>query len=119
MILLVACAAGVAVGLFLLATAVTGRGWACVWKGSTGWPCASCGGTRSLMLLGNGQWMDALALNPGVVAASVGMGVAAIYAAAVLVLRLEPWRPRLAAWRLMLAAVFILNWAYVIWAGRV
>ena len=97
---------------------MVGGGWGCAWKSGTGWPCVSCGGTRVLVLLANGEWRDALRLNPGVVGLVAGMGGVAFYAAGVLVLRLEPWRPRLSGWRWVVGAAFVLNWAYVIWAGR-
>ena len=71
-----------------------------------------------MVLLANGEWRDALRLNPGVVGLVAGMGGVAFYAAGVLALRLEPWRPRLAGWRWVFGAAFVLNWAYVIWAGR-
>jgi len=72
-----------------------------------------------LALLVGGRWLEALRLNPGVVALVAGTGVVAMYAAAVLVLRLEPWRPRVPAWRLVLGAAFVLNWMYLVWVGRV
>lgn len=118
-ILLVVAGALVAGGLYLLAAALTGSGWVCAWKSSTGWPCASCGGTRSLALLAAGEWREAVKLNPGVMALVAGVVVAAMYAAAVLVFRFEPWRPRMPAWRWVLGAAFVLNWVYLVWAGRV
>jgi len=118
-ILLVATAVVVAGGLYLVAFTMAGGGWGCAWKSGTGWPCASCGGTRSLALLIGGEWMSALKLNPGVVGLVAGMGVAVIYAAGVLVLRLEPWRPRVPAWRWVVGAALVVNWVYVAWAGRV
>lgn len=117
--LLVAAAALVAGGLYLLAAALTGSGWVCAWKSGTGWPCASCGGTRSLALLVGGEWREAVKLNPGVTVLVAVVVVAAMYAAAVLVFRLEPWRPRVPAWRWVLGAAFVLNWVYLVWAGRV
>lgn len=112
-------ALAVAGGWYLaLVTAVTG-GWWCAWKSGTGWPCAGCGGTRSVLLLAAGEWREALVTNPGVVLAVAAAGGAVVYAAAVLVFRLEPWRPRVPAWRWMVGAGFALNWVYLVWAGRV
>jgi len=117
-ILLVAMGSVVVGGLYVLVSVVTGHGWSCAWKSGTGWPCASCGGTRSLILLAGGEWREAVRLNPGIVAAVVGMGGAALYAALVLLWRFEPWRPRVVVWRWALVAAFLGNWVYVVWAGR-
>ena len=94
--------------------------WGCAWKACTGWPCAACGGTRAVLLLAGGRWADAFALNPGVV---LGLGLlvlANLYAAAVLLFRLRPWRPRpwlQARWRWLLPAALLANWLYLLVAG--
>lgn len=65
---------------------------------------------------------EAVAMNPGAVAVIVFGLFAACYAAAVLVFRLEPWRPHLPGgrwWRVALGAVVLGNWFYLLYAGRV
>lgn len=93
----------------------------CAWKSVTHLPCAGCGGTRALAALADGSLLDALAWNPGAVFASLAATVAGLYAACVLIFRLEPWRPKLPAGAWMRAAVVFLivaNWVYLLWAGR-
>lgn len=36
----------------------------CAFKFTTGYPCPSCGTTRSLLLILDGKWLEALWLNP-------------------------------------------------------
>ena len=36
----------------------------CLFKRLSGYPCPACGGTRSLLLLSEGQWLSAAGLNP-------------------------------------------------------
>jgi len=60
-------------------------------------------------------------MNPGAVAIIAAGIVAACYAGAVLVFRLEPWRPRVPGsrwWRLALAAAVLGNWVYLLCTGR-
>ena len=94
----------------------------CIWKCTTGIPCAGCGGTRALMFLLRGSPLDALAWNPGAVLAVVLAAVAGLYAASILLFRLEPWRPALlrsGRWKFAIVAGIALNWLYLLCAGRV
>lgn len=121
--IIVICSAAFALlgGLWVSAVAAGWAGWGCAWKSATGLPCASCGATRSVLLLCEGRWFEALLLNPGVLAALVLLAGVAVYAMAVVFCRLEPWRPRVFAgwpWRWMLGAAFAANWLYVVVAGR-
>jgi len=36
----------------------------CLWKHATNLPCPSCGSTRSVMSLAQGEWLAALLVNP-------------------------------------------------------
>ena len=101
-------------GALALAVRVLPFGWPCAWKAATGVPCAGCGGTRSLFFLLGGDWHAALQLNPGLVLAGVLLCLASVYAAAVLALRIGPWRPELRGWRWALGAAVILNWVYLV-----
>lgn len=92
--------------------------WVCAWRSMTGLPCAGCGGTRAAFLLLQREWWHALALNPGVVVAAVLLVLAVLYASAVLILRVEPWRPRVRGWRWMLAAAVAANWLYLLAISR-
>lgn len=96
--------------------------YGCPWKSCTGLPCASCGGTRAVVLLFSGHGWEALRMNPGVVAALVAGGVLNLYAAVVLFFRIEPWRPGpvVGAWlRGAVVAAVAANWIYLLSAARV
>ena len=75
------------------------NGWICAWREFTGLPCAGCGGTRSLLLILSGHWLEAFRLNPGAVLAVGLLVLANLYALGVLVLRRDPGRPRGPGWR--------------------
>ena len=116
-------ASAAVVAAFLLLARVAGWGaWKCVWKSCTGIPCAGCGGTRSLVLLGGGHWLDALAMNPGAVVVAAALAVLNVYALSVLVFHAEPWRPAWlghAPWRWILGAAVAANWIYLVAVGAV
>jgi hypothetical protein len=75
-----------------------------------------------MLSLAGGQWTEAWLLNPGVAAALLGLVVVNLYAATVLIFRLEPLRPRavwLGRWRWWIGAAVLANWLYLLAAGRV
>jgi hypothetical protein len=117
-ILLTAAALAVGGSIYLLAARFVTGGWWCAWKSGTGWPCAGCGGTRSLLLLAGGDWKEALLLNPGVVFAVAALLAAVLYAAVVLLFRFEPLRPRVPGWRWVVLVALGVNWVYLLVAGR-
>jgi hypothetical protein len=117
------CSAALAVlgGGWLAATAAGWTGWGCVWKSCTALPCAGCGTTRSLLLLAAGHWSEAVRMNPAAVLLVPGLAAANCYAAAVVLFRLEPWRPVVLArlpWRWILVAFLLAHWTYLLAAGR-
>lgn len=85
----------------------------------TGIPCAGCGGTRALHEIRAGNIWDAFLLNPGVVLSIAVLAVVNIYALAVLLFRIEPWRPNFPRWRWWVFSALLLNWAYLLWAEYV
>jgi hypothetical protein len=94
----------------------------CVFKALTGWPCLSCGFTRVLARLFHLDLAGALALNPlaavGVVTA-LAWGLADIVLLArgrALALELSPPAGRVLRWGM--PAAILLNWAYLLAAGR-
>jgi len=121
MFLLCGAAALVLGGGWCAAVAAGLSGPACAWKSGTGWPCFGCGATRAVLLLTEGHWLEAVRMNPALVLALPLLAVAGGYCAAVLVFRLEPWRPRALAavpWRWLAVAVLAANWIYLLAAGR-
>ena len=116
--LMFAAAAAVVVAGFLLASQYFHLPWVCAWRGMTGLPCAGCGGTRSAVLVLQGEWLRALILNPGVVLGSVVLAAASVYALAVVLFRMAPWRPRLSGWRWLLAVAVAANWLYLLMVSR-
>jgi hypothetical protein len=94
----------------------------CVFKVVTGVPCLTCGTTRALALLGRLDVAGALAMNPLVAA---GVLVLAPWAAAdlalmpghrALALELSPPGARVA--RIAIVAAVVLNWMWLVAAGR-
>lgn len=121
-ILLVTAAGCVLGGALVFAASMGWKFKLCAWKALTGLPCAGCGTTRSMLCLTHGQWGEALALNPGAVLGAALWAALSVYAAAVLLFRLEPWRPawftaRRGCW--LVAGALAVNWGYLIAAARV
>ena len=94
----------------------------CMFKATTGLPCMTCGGTRALVRLSHLDVGGALLMNPLV---AFGFLVLVLWALAdvllvlrgrALVLDIGPGLSRTLRW--MLVPVLLVNWAYVIWAGR-
>lgn len=94
----------------------------CVFKATTGVPCATCGGTRALVALGHLDLAGAFAMNPLIALLLVtlvpwGMvdAVLALKGRA-LVLDIGPAAGRLLRWSIV--PVLAANWAYLILVGR-
>ena len=65
-ITMIACLAGYAWLVFIALNPAYGSGYetVCLIKNFTGVPCPSCGASRSIMSIMNGQFLHAAALNP-------------------------------------------------------
>ena len=87
----------------------------CLFKLTTGKPCATCGSTRGVLAVLHGHFLEAWLYNPMVmtifVVAGAMLAVRLIFARTVR-LELTRWERRL-VWVLALSA-FAANWAYVI-----
>jgi hypothetical protein len=46
------------------------------------------------------------------------LAAAGVYALAVVLFRMEPWRPRLSGWRWLLALAVAANWLYLLTVSR-
>ncbi len=98
--------------------------FSCPFLEISGLPCPSCGATRALILVSHGEIIQGLKMSPLFAALLLGGLVFAGYALAVISLRLP--RLRLVSLgrygHLILGAVIggslLLNWGYLIWAGR-
>ncbi|MCK6544759.1 DUF2752 domain-containing protein [Myxococcota bacterium] len=96
----------------------------CPLRALTSIPCVTCGGTRAILALRDGDLVGALVMNPLVVLAIFAALAFATYAAAVLVLGVPPWRPELrrgaGLWALRVGVPVALaaNWIYLVAAGR-
>jgi hypothetical protein len=100
-------------------------GWplpACGFREWTGIPCVACGGTRALLALTEGRWIEALAINPLAALAGIGAVVGGVLLLADArrggswfswIQARAPRRPL----RLVLAAL-VLNWVYLWLDGR-
>lgn len=92
----------------------------CMFKRITGYPCATCGGTRTAALLAKGEFADAFVMNPLV---AVLLLVSPLWVGWWLRrIRVKskgqsaPARSRL--WLTLCVVVLALNWWYVIAQGR-
>jgi hypothetical protein len=92
----------------------------CPFHALTGLPCVGCGTTRAVVALARGDVLGALAFNPLSAAAIVLGGAAGVLLPLWVALRqplpmLAPELPRRA--RLLLIALLVLDWAYLIARG--
>lgn len=121
-LILVAFAACVLVGGLLFTAHFCGAPLSlCAWKHTTGLPCAGCGGTRAVSLLLAGHAVSAFTLNPGAVGGALLFAALAVYAALVLLFRIEPLRfpfLRSKACRIAVIGAIAANWVYLLLAGR-
>lgn len=91
----------------------------CALKHFTGVPCATCGSTRAVLSLVGGNFVGALAWNPGVVLAlltTLTVLIARVASARAPRLELSA-RGRRWLW-IAISSLVVANWAYVIAAGR-
>ncbi len=91
----------------------------CIFRGLTGFPCLTCGGTRAARALAVGDLPTAFLINPLVALAAVGLIIYVLYALTAVLfrtrrIRLDLTHPAEAnriRWTLLTAA--LLNWIYV------
>jgi len=109
-------------------TALMGGAWIalglptpkCVIYHSIGWPCLSCGGTRTARALLHGDLAGAWSWNPLVAVILVAAGVFVIYSGVVCALRLPRLRIEAVSpttgllIRMVLVAVLASNWIYLV-----
>jgi len=95
----------------------------CLFHKITGLPCVTCGGTRCMRGLINGDFAAAFLWNPLIFLVAIGCVVFALYAAVVVIFRLPRLRlveiSKRQAWLIRGGLIFLLaaNWAYLIWRG--
>lgn len=93
---------------------------ACPLKSWTGWPCFTCGATRTAVALAHFDILGALAISPLMTVAWVvliGGGLVAGIAALAGYGVPEPHGRISLKWRLAAVAVVLANWVYLVWAG--
>lgn len=94
----------------------------CLFKTLTGWPCLTCGSTRTLGSLFSLDWAGAVAMNPLTAAAVLviaAWGLADLLlwpSGRALALDLSPRSARIAGW--VAVAFALANWLYLIAVGR-
>lgn len=94
----------------------------CMFHAVTGCPCPTCGATRCVLALAHGRVAEAAGWNPLVCAGVVGLAVANVYAAAVLLTGLPRLRVSLggreaAVLRAACVLAVLVNWGWVIGRG--
>jgi len=125
---------GVPLGAIFLAIAVLGAAAVavlhldrlpivfCVFRAATGIPCLTCGATRAAGLLATGDLAGALAMNPLATLAGLALvpwGLAdLVLLARGRALSVEIAPPAAWAVRGLAAAAVVVNWGYLIAAGR-
>jgi Protein of unknown function (DUF2752) len=94
----------------------------CTFKSLTGLPCMSCGTTRALGRLAAGDWLGALQMNPLATLVFVVGGLWAVADSIAALrgrgVRLRASAPVAHALRIAAVAAIVLNWIYLIAAGR-
>lgn len=93
---------------------------ACPLKSFTGWPCPSCGATRTALALARFDLLGALAISPlASLAWGLFVGGGLVAGVAALAGRGVPDSPSRIplGWRLAAVAVVLVNWIYLVWAG--
>jgi len=93
---------------------------ACPLKSWTGWPCVTCGATRTAVALAHFDLLGALAVSPLMTVAwivLIGGGLVAGIAALAGHGVPEPRGRVSLKWRLAAVAVVLANWVYLVWAG--
>ena len=92
---------------------------ACVFRSITGFPCPTCGGTRSLGSLSRGDLLGSISLNP-LVAVAVLAALLSL-AARIVSLLMDLRQPVLVMtggegmiMRMLAAVFFLLHWAYLV-----
>ena len=91
----------------------------CVFRSITGFPCPTCGATRSLVQLATGNVVSALAFNPlfiVIVLAALTMFIYSLVRALFSLPRLTflPSEPEKALFRWIIVLALLLNWAYLV-----
>lgn len=90
----------------------------CPLKTLTGLPCATCGLTRCVLALGQGQWREAFHWHPAAVAALALLPLLGAWdLARALRNRPYPPLPRGRAWRFLAAALLLGVWALQVARG--
>ena len=96
----------------------------CMFKAVTGWPCLTCGMTRSLIRLKHLDLLGAFVANPFVAAFALFAGAFCLYAWIAVLFKTRRirvhttrrWEPTLI--RVLVATAIVGNWAYLIAVGR-
>ena len=114
---------GVAAGIVILSPLAPhlAEGFpACPLKAWSGWPCLGCGTTRAAMALARLDLQGAMAVNPLAASGWLGLIAGGILAGGLALVGHPLKEPR---WilrpteRLLLVALVLANWIYLIWAG--
>jgi len=114
--------------VILIVSALLGSAWlafqlpqpACVFHAVSGFPCLSCGATRSAMALGTGHWKEALSWNPLFFGIYVLLFLYTLYMGIVILFRLPRLRIAIPSKNLQrslrggILVLIIINWIYLI-----
>jgi hypothetical protein len=90
----------------------------------SGLPCPSCGGTRAFIALAHGRWVEGISIHPGAAVLFLAACCYVPYAAWTVACRRPRLRVALTSGRervglvVAAAALILLNWIYLILAGR-
>ena len=91
----------------------------CPFHWLTGFPCATCGGTRALLALGRFELLAAIGWNPLVAVAGILFAIGGIAALGLAALGRDVRVPN-PTWglRIALGLALVSNWAFLVAAGR-
>lgn len=119
LVILAALVWGTLVVAVLAISRITGNEvYTCTFRRVTGYPCATCGGTRAAERLLRGDLFGAIALNPLATAVVIGTPLLLLWWIAVPP-PITPRKRRVPMWAAVLIVVGIVgaNWAYVLSRG--
>ncbi len=123
-VLLIACLAGIGYLFYQINSVQKEEFHVCLFKNVTGFPCPSCGTTRAIMLLLNGEFVKSMQLNPFGIVVVLLMGAIPLWILADIILKKDTfyyWYKKIETvirkpiFATILILIVVLNWIWNIY----